>query len=145
MRLLNPSPGEIWDRMSILELKISAAKKKNVASTHFEAEKATLEEAMVVWSRTLMEINFDSDSNRSGQEKILQIAGHRNALAAVNALLWRAEDEVRATPEDSAFRLARLCKQIVHLNDSRAFHVLELNKLYGLEEEPEKLYSTARV
>ena len=141
MRLLNPSPGEILDRMSILELKISAARKKNVASIHFEAERASLDEVLRTWDNGLIEDCCGDEE--ALDKKTSAMATHRNALAAVNALLWRAEDEVRATPEDSSFKLARLCKQIVHLNDSRAGHVLALNKLYGLEEEQEKLYSIA--
>jgi len=140
VRLLNPSPGEILDRLSILELKINAAKKKNVDSTHFEAEKASLDEVLRTWQAGLLE-DCCGDEARHDKKQI-QIAEHRNALAAVNALLWRAEDEVRETPDTQAFKLARLCKHIVSLNDSRAKHVLELSRLYGLEDEPEKLYST---
>lgn len=141
MRLLNPSPGEILDRMSILELKIEAAKKKNVDSTHFKAEKASLDEVLRTWDNALIEDCCGDEGLYD--TKLAEISIHRNALAAVNALLWRAEDEVRATPDESAFKLARLCKQIVSLNDSRSAHVLSLSRLYGLEDEPEKLYSTA--
>ena len=140
MRLLNPSPGEILDRLSILELKITAATKRSVSSTHFEAEKASLEEVLKTWEQGIAE-DCMGDGDRL-TETLVQIAGHRNGLAACNALLWQAEDDVRALPAEAAFKLASLCKRIVSWNDGRAAHVRELNKLYGMEDEPEKIFAT---
>lgn len=138
-RLLNPSPGEILDRLSILELKIEFAKRKNVLSTHFEAEKASLQEAMLPWDRSVHD-DYHGDEKALDQQRVY-IAANKNGLTSMNSLIWAAEDEVRATGENEVFKLARLCKQISRWNDSRALFVSKLNELYGLANEPEKLYS----
>jgi hypothetical protein len=139
VRLLNPSPGEIQDRLSILDLKIAAASKKGLDATHFEAEQASLKEAMTNWEQGVVEDCVGDD--KLYDEKILEIAGHKNALAAVNALLWQAEDEIRATPGTEAFKLAILVKNTARWNDARASHVRVLDKLYGITDGPEKIYA----
>lgn len=145
MRLLNPSPGEILDRMTILELKITFGHKKGVSTTHFEAEYAELQEALKGWTDSLPEsYYFDDDNGTNYQELMDKMAMERNGLAAVNALLWDAEDRVRLLPETEAFTLARLAKQIVAWNDARARHVQGLNKLYMAGDEQEKLYETKK-
>jgi hypothetical protein len=138
MRLLNPSPGEVLDRLSILELKIMAAKKREISSTHFEAEKASLDERMRDWDQGITE-DCLGDGDRL-DATLQKVAINKNGLAAVNALLWDAEDKARATPENSAFTLAVLCKQIIKLNDARARHVRELDLLYGISDGEEKMY-----
>jgi hypothetical protein len=142
MRLLNPSPGEILDRLSILELKIAASKKLDRDSTHFEAEKASLDEVFRNWENGLIEdCCGDEDMYDKKRETI---AYNRNGLAAINALLWQAEDNVRETPDTSVFKLAILCKQIVRLNDARAKFVRQLDLLYGIKDGPEKLHMVAK-
>lgn len=143
MGLLNPKPGEILDRLSILELKIEAAKKADRVSTHFEAEKASLNEVMRNWEAGVVEDCCGDDILFVKKQE--QIAKYKNSLAVVNALLWRAEDEIRATPDEQAFKLARLCKQLTLWNDTRAKAIQILDKLYGLESEPEKLHATTVV
>jgi hypothetical protein len=141
MRLLNPSPGEIFDRLSILELKITVAKKKGLEASYFEAEKASLEERMLQWTDGLV---FDHmGAQEALDKKKEEISTQRNTLAAVNGLLWMAEDDARAASENEAFKLARLCKQIVKWNDARAGAVRELDRLYGITDGPEKLYSVS--
>lgn len=141
MSLLNPSPGEIIDRLTILELKIAAAGKKGISTVHFEAEKCSLEERMAQFSSCLVEDHYGMPELL---DKVQQnIALKKNSLAALNALLWRAEDDVRATSDSEAFKLARLAKQIAAWNDGRAREVAALNKLYGWgAEEPEKLHAS---
>lgn len=142
MRLLNPSPGEILDRLSILELKIEAGTKRGLVTTHFEAEKASLQEALRNWEQGIAE---DCIGDGDRLEKTLEeVAKHKNGLQAVNGLLWQAEDDVRATEDTEAFKLARLCRQIANLNDARAAHVRALDVCYGLEDGPEKLYAAKK-
>jgi hypothetical protein len=138
MSLLNPTPGEILDRLSILELKIPAFEKYGWASEDLEAEKAGLEERMKDWDQGLRE-------DMVGEVIYNQIAEGRNALAAVNALLWDAEDDVRRSHPDELTKLARLCQYIAKMNDSRNKHINKLNGLYGLHIRQEKIYSTKTV
>lgn len=133
MRLLNPSPGEIMDRITILTLKIDAAQKREMNPAHFEAEKQMLEEKMQFWNAALR-------SDMAPQEIWDDIAKHTNGLIAVNNLLWAAEDDVRSTSDTEAFKLARLCKQIASWNDARAYHIGQFSALYGMQDGPEKLY-----
>lgn len=141
MGLFNPTPGEIIDRMTILGLKIQHGSQKGMSTTHWEAEKAQCQEGMTQWDGGLGESFYFQDANEFEvhQSKINEQV---NALQAVNALLWRAEDEVRATGEHQAFKLARLCKQIAGWNDARAKAIRELNKLYDAGVEPEKLHDS---
>jgi hypothetical protein len=139
MRLLNPSPGEILDRLSILELKIGAASRLGVSSTHFEAEKASLEPVLQNWEQGISE-DCIGDGDRLDRT-LEEVARHKNGLAAANALLWRAEDDLRRTPDTETYKLARLAKQIAAWNDARAYHVRGLDSCYGLEDGPEKIYA----
>lgn len=138
MSLLNPNPGEIIDRLTILELKITAAGKKGISAVHFEAEKLGLEDRLEHFKACLCEDFCMDDAGLD--KKLTEIAQNHNALAAVNSLLWQAEDDVRATREEEALKLASLCKRIAKWNDTRAQHIAILNLLYGLEEGPEKLH-----
>lgn len=113
------------------------------SSTHFEAEKASLDEVMRNWEAGVVEDCCGDDILYVKKQE--QIAKYKNSLAAVNALLWMAEDEIRATPDIQAFKLARLCKQLTLWNDTRAKSIQLLDKLYGLESEPEKLHATTVV
>lgn len=134
MRLLNPSPGEILDRITILELKIVAAEKKEVNSSSFQAEKTELEEHLRQWDQTLKESWPD-------ETVWYEIGQQRNALVAINSLLWEAEDLVRELSDLEMSKLALLAKRIAKLNDGRAKAVQEIAKLYGVEEQ-EKIYGT---
>lgn len=142
MRLLSPSPGEIIDRLTILELKIVAAEHKGISYVHFEAEKVALEERLAQFNECLAKDfgMFEKDKFEKRQEAIVR---NRTELTAVNSLIWQAEDEVRATPRDAAFKLAGLCKRIATWNDGRAKHIHILDRLYGLDDGPEKLHATA--
>ena len=141
MSLFNPTPGEIVDRMTILDLKIEHGPKKNIPTTHWEAERAQCQEAMTQWEGGLGE-SFYFHTDEEWDDHRNKINQQKNGLQVVNALLWRAEDEIRATDNHEAFKLARLCKQVAGWNDERAKHIRELNKLYDSGLEPEKLHDS---
>lgn len=137
MSILNPSPGQLLDRLSILELKIAAFKKCRMPTDVFEAEKASIEERMRDWEQGLIEdMVWETNMPLINQSK--------NALAAVNALLWAAEDSVREASADESFKLARLCKHIAAMNDARNQNIRKLDGLYGLEMHNEKIYASER-
>lgn len=133
MRLLNPSPGEVVDRLTILELKIQAANKREVSDVHFQVEKVQLEE--------YLSSRWDHEIKVGTSVLWEQIKEQWNGLMAVNGLLWMAEDDVRETPDTESFKLARLCKQIANLNDQRSKLVQKLSELYGEKVRPEKMYA----
>jgi DUF438 domain-containing protein len=131
MRLLNPSPGEVVDRLTILELKIQAANRREVSDVHFQVEKVQLEEYLSRWDREIKKPSLQ-------WEKIQE---SWNGLVAVNGLLWMAEDQIRETVETEAFTLARLCKQVANLNDHRSQLVQKISEAYGEKVQPEKMYA----
>ena len=132
MSLLNPTPGEVLDRLTILDLKIEAAERvqKQELVIHWKAEKVSLEERLVVFGKMM--------STQTGEIKE-KIDLHINSLVALNSLLWRAEDNIRELPETAVFRLASLCKKVASWNDGRNRNIQDLNKLYGFDQE-EKIY-----
>jgi len=78
MRLVNPGLGETTDRLTILALKILVGQEQGKDITHFSNEHAAL--LTQIRSRTL---------NAKWFEAVL-------SLAAVNGLLWHAEDDLKA-------------------------------------------------
>lgn len=128
MSLINPSPGELVDRKTILRLKIAAARERQVDDLHFQKELELIEAALLEWLRK------NAGADRRAYEEAAQ------GLAEVNRKLWQAEDEVRQLPRTERDRLAELAKLIPELNDRRAdlvqrvnrlFHVSRVEKIYG--------------
>lgn len=127
MGLMNPSPGELVDRKTILHLKISAGERKKVNVRHFQKELELIEAALGEWFRK------SAGADRSAYDAATQ------GLAEVNQKLWHAEDEVRALDGHQRDRLAELAKLIPALNDRRAELVREVNRVFGVDQV-EKLY-----
>ena len=132
-RLINPGVGELSDRLSILALKILIGGQDGKDVAHFQAESA----AILVQLRT-KELNGK------------WFEGYTR-LAAVNACLWHAEDDLRAlrapgangTPASVPIpRAITLAFQIQTLNDQRAEAITAINKetgeLLGSEKLTEK-------
>jgi len=128
VRLANIGVGELADRLSILALKIAHATQAGKDASHFVNE------------RNVLVVQFRSHE---------PAAEHLFDLAAVNAMLWHAEDDLReyrqAVPEPDALgdaglvAVARVAYRIQALNDRRAELVGTLNKLAGTDLGPEKL------
>ena len=148
MRLINPGLGEVADRLTILALKIAHASEAAIDPAHYVNERNAL---LVLLRGT----SLDTDGVR---ERLFD-------LAAVNACLWHAEDDLRALRRDAddylpglrdegrspaALAAARqsvndvylmigpLAVRIQTLNDQRADLVRALNKLAGTDLGPEK-------
>ena len=131
MRLVNLGLGEIADRLSILALKIAHAAQEGKDATHFVNER----NALLTQLRTY--------ALEAGAEALF-------ALAAVNAMLWHAEDDLRdyrtrvkgdaANLQDNAvYEAATIAFRIQALNDQRADLVRALNKSAGTDLGAEKL------
>lgn len=127
MGLMNPSPGELVDRKTILRLKIAAGERKKVSVAHFQKELELIEAALADWFR-----------RSSGADRSAYDAATRG-LAEVNQKLWHAEDEVRGLDGNQRDRLAELAKLIPALNDHRAELVRQVNRVFGVDQV-EKLY-----
>ncbi|MFQ5694624.1 MAG: DUF4254 domain-containing protein [Terriglobia bacterium] len=127
MRLINPSPGELLDRKTILHLKIEAGRQRQVAVVHFQEELEMIEAALADWARR----NAGTDRRAYAEAT--------EELAEVNRKLWHAEDEVRELPRSETQRLADLAKSIPELNDRRADLVQRVNRLFRVDQA-EKMY-----
>jgi hypothetical protein len=126
MRLINPGPGEVADRLTILALKILFGQQAAKDTTHFERERAALL------------VKFRSADAGKLIEPLLE-------LAAVNGALWHKEDELREWRDQDPNSLGppaavvACAFQIQSLNDRRATLVGQINTLAGDAPAPEKL------
>lgn len=145
-RLAHPTLGDILDRLTILSLKILHGRAAGKSVTHFEAEYAEL---------------FDWFWQRGPHQP--GVFNHALQLAAVNAALWTAEDELRpwqkwwtetgpgspgSSPgssvtrgfnSDTVYIIAGVALRIQQLNDQRADLVARINLLMGGVVGEEKL------
>jgi hypothetical protein len=126
-RLTNPGLGDICDRLTILALKILHGVEGGRETQHWESERASL--LAQVRSRELTGPWF---------EGLLE-------LAAVNAALWRHEDDLRALRLQTELtvgdrdRVQMVAFRMQWLNDRRAEMVHGINKAAGDERGWEKL------
>ena len=130
-RLHNPGPGEILDRLSILQLKMLYGVQAGKPIGHFVSE------AEALWSLL---------------PGIGDYAREVIRLTAINAALWHAENDLRALraavgagddpkllSHDEIVRAVRGAFQIQALNDQRAAGIATINRAAGRPEEAEKL------
>lgn len=118
MRLVNYGVGEVADRLTILSLKLLFGGEAGKDITHFRNEQTVL-------FKTLSARLLNAESLKAVLE-----------LAAVNAALWHAEDDLREmrghdrepTPSEV---IAKLAFRIQQLNDTRAGLVGAINKSSG--------------
>jgi hypothetical protein len=141
-RLLNTGPGEWSDRLTILSLKILFGTEQGKDVTHFQTEQTAL--LQQIRSRTLNGKWFAAYTE----------------LAAVNAALWHAEDEMRdwrsrwkpSGPDETgisgpgsgymeatAMKVVQCAFRVQALNDQRAALVQQINKDAGEMVGMEKL------
>ena len=125
MKLVDPGIGDVLDRLTILALKVAVGREQGRDVTHFEREQTAL----------LAKIR---SRDHSGPWFALTLE-----LATINALLWHAEDDLRALreerlgPDDMAVAVA-LGFRIQVLNDQRADRIAKINKEAGDQTGPEK-------
>lgn len=134
MSLIFPTPGEIFDRLGILELKLHCAREKNKPSGHFISEKEDL--------KKYYDVNFSGVN--SPNCSMLALQAKIEELDVTNAMLWNLEDERRKLMKDVAvdqsyFEIGRNAEKTTLLNDKRAQLIKEINLLFGITGE-EKLY-----
>lgn len=129
MHLLTPvSPGELLDKLTILDIKIEritdAAKLANV-----RRERELLEQ---VWQESGLET-----------EVVREL---RAVLKAVNEKLWVIEDDIRDEERAGRFgqRFIELARAVYVTNDERAAIKKAINQSLGSEIVEEKSYSDYR-
>jgi hypothetical protein len=128
-RLVNPGAGEIFDRLTILQLKQSYAAEQGRDTGHWKTEAAAL--LVKVQARALSGVTL---------EQILE-------LSTVNALIWHAEDDLRAwrIPSDRVYTTADLDQirilafRLQRVNDRRAQLVTMINCNIGDDAPKEKV------
>lgn len=133
MPLLDPGPGEIWDRLTILSLKITQKGLDGTPVDHWERERKSLMPLVRMWQV--------HDGTPEGQFRFEQLL----ELGAVNGALWQKEDELRflrdhpsITHQSITADLARVGVAIQRLNDRRAYLVSILNTNAGVVRGSEK-------
>jgi hypothetical protein len=126
MRVLNPGPGEIVDRLTVVARKIVEGGER---AKHFEVE---MEELVLYWSKTVEDVD----------SVMANFATASYLLAATNAAIWQREDELRYYSNegdiDMPIVIAKIAFRIQELNDQRAELVKKINAAAGINRE-EKL------
>lgn len=131
MSLLQPTPGELLDRQTILTLKahyaLAAKKEPHFYVKEVEDIQRYLEQHFFATAPKSVQMHFDS---------LL------NSLRLVNTQLWKHEDEIRASRKqpvtDTYVKV--IAYAIADLNDQRAKLIKEVNELFGVDTHEEKLY-----
>ena len=131
MRLINAGAGEVTDRLTILALKILIGTEQGKETKHFQNERTAL--LTKLGAQTLNGVWFD----------------HVLDLAAVNAALWHAEDDLRDVRREQCMGADIYVKLLPHagelgiriqsLNDQRAGLVQAINEKTGNNLGEEKL------
>ena len=127
MSFLTPSTGEILDRITILEIKIEAYKKKKKDSTRLGHEKSELE---AYFKDHLFDVTIEEE-----------LKYFREVLKETNIDIWERIDNTVALElnTENFIRLATLAKLTVTLNERRTNTMRKIDELYG-ESLEEKIF-----
>lgn len=166
MRLLQPSPGELVDRQTILEIKLehcgseiteeSLGNVKITDRLNRQVVKDPVKKnGKAVNSRPFMQeleevINYQAKHWLPGIEaedkKTEEYDELHSKLSEINSNLWKLEDQarvLRSAPdkykEEAARQAADLLFLITSLNDDRAEAVAKINALWNINSQ-EKIY-----
>ena len=109
------SPGELLDKISILEIKLKQIKDKN-----------SLEEVK-------KEYKILKETQNSSIELTGRIKELFDSIKEVNLVLWRIEDDVRLCEKNKDFgkNFTELARGVYLNNDKRSKIKLEINKILG--------------
>ncbi len=119
------SPGELLDRITILEIKLNNIKDKEKLQ-HIQAEWAMLSAARVVLPATSVLVSLES------------------RLRDVNTHLWHIEDDIREYERRREFgaEFIELARSVYKVNDQRASIKREINTLLDATYREEKSYGS---
>ena len=129
-KLIDPGLGEYVDRFSILKLRL----RNSEDTSYFEAE--------------IKAIEIHIAEVLGGAHSFFAVTGIIVELASVNAELWRVTDDLArmATGPElmhggklaTVNQLARIAKDLYHLNRRRAHFIQTLNEIEAGEQLPEE-------
>tara|TARA_B110000438_G_scaffold303553_1_gene365579 strand:- start:962 stop:1369 length:408 start_codon:yes stop_codon:yes gene_type:complete len=111
------SVGELYDKLSILEIKLKKITKKN---SHKEVKKEYL-------------ILKNIEANLSKNKKNNKIIKLFKILKKINLSLWTIEDKIRICEKNKDFSkvFIKLARNVYLNNDQRAQTKSKINQLYG--------------
>ena len=118
------SPGELLDKISILEIKLEKIKDKNS------------QEEIKKEYKILKEIQISSIKHEDRIKNLI------NSIKEVNIKLWNAEDKLRICEKNKDFRKSfiELAREIYFNNDKRSKIKSEINKILGSNIREVKQY-----
>lgn len=126
MSLLHPTPGEVIDRMTIVELKIKAFEAKGKDPSALIRENEELRSFI----KNLPNLKDPDDITPNIRE-----------LAIINQDLWNLEDKIRSFGTISTQKTAWLGGKIAVRNDQRISIIRKIDQAYGFTPIEEKVYS----
>ena len=131
MGILNPTPGEIIDRQTILTLKI----KHCLTDTDVKAFQKEYDELGGYFIEA-----FDYDGDIFDEDTF---KAYQKSLQDINTELWGLEDErrkwIKSTSSDRMRAIANNAEITTNLNDERAKLIKAINTLYNINVV-EKIY-----
>jgi hypothetical protein len=124
--LIEISPGELIDRITILQIKVEKQVDRN--------KRMGLQEELAALTQLLDRLPGSPELDALAKE-----------LAAVNRTLWQAEDELRLCEQRGDFgpRFIELARSVYRENDRRSVLRCRIDQLLGANRGDEKIYSTA--
>ena len=124
--LVEVSVGELFDKISILEIKKDKIKDK-------EKLKFIIDEYNVLKEQMVNKVKLDE-----------KLSGLFDALKDINSKLWVIEDDKRLCEKNSNFgeKFIKLSRDIHFLNDKRASIKLEINNQTGSKIKEIKEYTS---
>ena len=124
--LIKVSLGEILDKLSILEIKLSYAKDATQIQNIKNEFNHLNDIAAPLWA--------------SGAE---ELKGLYDQLKSINHELWVIEDDIRIKEQDKDFgdEFVKLARSVYITNDKRAETKRDINKLLNSEFFEEKIYT----
>lgn len=123
------SPGELIDRITILEIKTELINDKNkILSLSYEL------------------VNFDKELKKIFQkypESANKLKAYKNRLHNVNLKLWNVEDKIRKSEAEKDFNkgFVASARNIYRLNDRRSEIKNNINRLLGSKIREVKQYA----
>jgi len=122
MRMIDPGPGELLDRTTILNLKIAAGHVAGKPTGHFESE--------------LEKIELLLDKFKSGNDSWTSWI---EALSQVNRRVWVAIDRLREAALGDTPGAAFWGLEAMYGNDERMLLIQEINRACGQPAAEEKI------
>lgn len=117
--------GELFDKLSILEIKL---------------EKLTSKAALENVGREFRQLSLIFNDNFSANDKALQL---NKELCQINQQLWDIEDAIRVKEREHTFDegFIQLARSVYITNDERFRIKKRINELFGSELTEEKSYT----